>query len=247
MEEAEVNSEIKEAAPHEAESQTPEQKEPEQSHDRHEVDQERNWRAVRQRIAELERINQEKDEVIKKVLDSQKVQKIEPIEEEPASDDFVNYQGVKKTAYKAVEPLQKKIDDLEAKISQRQQQDLFESLKRKFPDFDEVVNPETLALFDEKEPELANQIAATKDPYKIGIQAYKFIKASGFLNDLPNKRHQKEAEKKIEKNANTVQSPQVYDKRPMAQAFRITESERSKLYEEMNHYASQASSVPLNG
>ena len=60
---------------------------------------------------------------------------------------------------------------------------------------------------------------------------------------MAEKRHAKEVEKKIEKNEKTVQSPQAYNKRPMAQAFSMTnmsDGEKTKLYEEMMGYASQA-------
>ena len=51
-------------------------------------------------------------------------------------------------------------------------------------------------------------------------------------------------DQKLDKNAKTVQSPLANDKRPMAQAFKLTENEKSKLQEEMMHYAAFASSVP---
>ena len=62
----------------------------------------------------------------------------------------------------------------------KQHEDQFmDRLNRQYSDFSEVVNPETLSILEEKEPELAATIADLKDPYKIGVQSYKYIKAMG--------------------------------------------------------------------
>ena len=244
MEEANENSVIEEVATPKAETQEvqQEQEAPKPVDDK----QEKNWRAVRQRLTELERENKEKDELLKRALQMQQAQPMVQAKEEPEDpdEDYIPKGKVKKLARKEVEPIEKRLEELEAKLAQQKQMDLVQSLRSKYPDFDDVVNPETIALFEEKEPELANTIAELKDPYKIGMQSYKFIKASGLIGDVPGKRHAKEAEKKLEKNAKTVQSPQAYDKRPMAQAFRLTEAEKTKLYEEMMQYGNMASSVP---
>lgn len=231
--EAEENSVVQEVAPSEADTPSPQPQ----------VDpQEKNWREVRQQLAELKRQNQEKDEILKSIYEAQRQQ--QPKEPEVDLDEYANYGGVQKVAKKTVEPLKKEIEELKAELGQAKQRELFNQMRSKYPDYDDVVNPETIALFEEKEPELANSIASIKDPHAMTIQTYKFIKASGLLDEVPSKRRQKEASKQMEKNSKTVQSPQAYDKRPMAQAFKMTEQEKSKLWEEMNQYASLASSVP---
>ena len=243
MEQAQENSVEKEVATPEAEVQeTPQEQAPQpQVDDR----QERNWRQVRQRLTDLERENKEKDELLKRALSLQQVQTPQVQEEiEEPDEEYISKGKVKRLAKKEVEPLQKRIDDLEAKLAQQKQIELIQGLRSRYPDFDEIVNPETIALFEEKDPELANTIAELKDPYKIGMQSYKYIKALGLKEEVPGNRRQKEAEKKLEKNAKTVQSPQAFDKRPMAQAFRLTETEKSKLWDEMQQYGSMASSVP---
>jgi hypothetical protein len=240
MEEAEVNSENQEIATPEAEDQTPK----EQTQKPVEDSQEKNWRVVRQRIAQLEKEGRDKDDLLKKALEFQKAVQPQEIEVEEPDDDYIPKGKVKKLAKKEVEPLLKEIDELKSHLAKQRQRELITSLKSRYSDFDDIVNPETIALFETKEPELAETIAEMQDPYKMAIQTYKYIKASNISDELPEKRRQKEAEKKLEKNAKTVQSPLAYDKRPMAQAFRMTESEKTKLWEEMNHYGSLASSVP---
>ena len=204
--------------------------------------QERNWRAMREKERQLEKDNRDKDELIRELIRKNQAPVV-PEEPELPDDEYLNKGHVKRLAKKAVEPLEKELEELRNQLATQKQQNLFDSLRKKFSDFDEVVNPETLALFDEREPELAAQIVASKDPYAIGV-SYKFIKASGLLDSVPSRRRQKEADKMLEKNAKTMQSPQAYDKRPMAQAFRLTEEDKSKLYEEMMGFASMAGSVP---
>lgn len=203
--------------------------------------QERNWRAMRDAQAELKRENKEKEEYIRKLL-ADRVP-VAPEEPELPDDEYINKGTVKRVAKRAIEPLEKEVNELKQQLAMQKQQSLLGSLRQKFTDFDDVVNPETLALFDEREPELAAQIVASKDPYAIGVQSYKFIKASGLLDSVPSRRRQKEADKMLEKNAKTMQSPQAYEKRPMAQAFRLTEEDKSKLYEEMMGFAAMAGSV----
>lgn len=242
MEEAE-NSVSTEVAPPEAESAAPvEQKAQVQAEDR----QERNWREMRQRQQDLERKLKAQEELNQQLLSlqmqAQKPQ--EPDELEQLSDDeFIPKGKVKKLVQKEKDQIVKEaIAQLKAEQMQQEQSRFHERLRAKYSDFDEVVNVETMALLEEQDPELAQTIVELKDPYKIGMQTYKFIKSQGIHEKVPNARRSKEVEKKLESNAKTVQTPQAYDKRPMAQAYVLTDTEKSKLYEEMTHYARMAGS-----
>jgi len=207
--------------------------------------QERNWKAMRQRQDELERDMRRKDEMIEKLVSLQSSPKSSVLEDpEEPEEEFATYGKAKKAASKVVAPLEKRIQELEGRLEAQKQVDLMQDLRRKYPDFEDIVNADTLSLLEEKEPELATSIAKTKDPYTIGIQTYKYIKALNLADDAPKARHAREVEKKIEKNAKTVQSPTAYDKRPMAQAFRMTEQEKNALYEEMHNFARLAGSAP---
>ncbi len=207
--------------------------------------QERNWREMRRVKDDLERklrMQEEMNQKLMQMVGSPQQQQV--IEEEEPDDDIINKGKVKRLAKKEVEPLQKRIDELEKTLEIQRQGNLLNNLKRQFSDFDEVVNPETLSILEEQDPDLAATIADLKDPYKIGLQSYKFIKALNISDKVPQARRIKEVEQKLEKNSKTVQTPQAFDKRPMAQAFRMSEAEKSKLYEEMTSYARFASSVP---
>jgi hypothetical protein len=159
-----------------------------------------------------------------------------------SDEEFIPKGKVKGLVRKEAERIAESIAKREyEKLAKEQEQSRFmEKLQRQYSDFSEVVTQETLALLEEQEPELAETIADTKDPYKIGIQSYKYIKALGLVQKAPEARRAKEVDRKIKENEKIVQSPMTYDKRPMAQAFKLTDAEKSKLYEEMTQYAGQA-------
>ncbi len=254
MDEAEtVNNEINQVVPdlnaiHEQETQDSQ----EPSQQPVESRQDRNWKEMRRKNDELERQLKMQEDVIERILKSQTTpQAVPEVDELDQIDDVEVLQKgqVKKLVRKQAEQIAKEIVHEELKQVRQEQNKAttHTRLKGQFSDFDEIVNQESLALLEEQEPELAIAIAESKDPYKILYQSYKFIKKLGINDNVPNARHAKEVEKKIEKTSKTVQSPQVHDKRPMAVAFKMTESMRNELANEMNYYARQASSVPEMG
>lgn len=245
MEEVSNNSVIEEVAPLET-NQHEEPKTESVQKEVQEDSQERNWRATRNRISELEKELKRKEELLEKVISRVEPQPQKMVQEEPEEPDeeYIPKGKVKRLARKEVEPLEQKLERLEQEIQRKNQYDLINGLRTRYNDFDDVVNADTLAILEEKEPELAKTIEDLKDPYKIGFQAYKIIKSLGLMNEVPGKRRVKDVEKKIEQNSKTVQSPQAYDKRPMAQAYRMSSAEKSALYEEMTRFGNMASSVP---
>lgn len=204
-----------------------------------ETSQDRDWRAMRQRQKELELAIKQRDELLNRFMQPQAAP--QQIIEEPdvPDEDFVPAKGVKGIAKKTIQPLEKKIEELEKKLANQEQHKRLQSLRSQYPDFDDVVNVETLEIFEKMKPGLAATISKL-DPYDMGVQSYEFIKSLGILDKLPDNRRTKEVEKKMEKNAKAVQSPMAYDKRPMAQAFKSTQAEKTRLYEEMMQYAAKA-------
>ena len=208
-------------------------------------EQDRNWRAMRQRQKELEYEIQQKNELLDRVLNQTRQPLAPPpiVEEEEPDEEYVPAGKVKGIARRTMQPLEKKVADLEAKLAQQEQHKLVQSLKSQFNDFDDIVNIETLEMLEKHEPELAATIAQLKDPYKMGLQSYKYIKALGLVDKLPETRRSKEVVRKMESSAKAVQSPQAYDKRPIAQAYKSMEVDNKQLYEEMMHYARQANGL----
>jgi hypothetical protein len=210
--------------------------------------QERNWKAVRERQKELERelkMQREMNEKLLAIASQTAPKHVEVDEFDQIGDDEYISKGkvnalVHKKAAKIAEDIaQRKVEEA---FKQREQANFLDNLKRKYSDFDDVVNADSLALLENNDPELAQTIADLKDPYKMGVQSYKYIKALGLSEKVPEARRAKEIEKKLEKNAKTIPSPQAFDKRPMAQAFVLTDAEKTELYKEMMGFASQAGS-----
>lgn len=241
------NSEVEEVAPPENVPDDSTQAESAvQADTSYKEEQERNWKAMRQRQKEIEEDNRRKDEFIAQLLQAQKQQAPAHVveqEEQIDPEEFANYNGVQKVTKKTVQPLEEKINKLESLLQKQEQEKKISEFRSKYPDFDEVVNIETLELLEKKEPELAFEISQLKDPFKMGFQSYKLIKALGLAEQVPNARRVKEIDQKIEKNSKAVQSPQAFDKRPMAKAFKTTAADQKRLYEEMMFYASQASGL----
>lgn len=241
------NSVNNEVATQETESQVSDQQTQQESAN-YESKQARNFAAMRQKQDALERELRLQREMNERLLQMTQVQQKpqEPDELEALSDDeFIPKGKVKKLVQKEKESIKQEVIN-EFKAMQKQQVDsqFLDRLKRQFSDFEDVVNPETLNLLEKQDPELAETIVELKDPYKIGIQSYKYIKALGISEKAPAARRAKEVEKKLEKNEKTIQTPQAYEKRPLAQAFQMTEAEKKNLYKEMMGYAAYASSVP---
>lgn len=202
------------------------------------------FQAMRQRQKEMEWQIKQKDEMLNRLL-AQKPEVSKPIAEEPEESDeeFIPKGRVKQMAYKAMQPLEKKVMELEAKLAQQEQQKQLSSIPGRFPDFNDVVTNETLELLEKNEPELAATISKLTDPYQMAIASYKYIKALNLVDKVPNARRVREVEKKLDRNGKTIQSPMAFDKRPMAQAFKSTEADKNRLYEEMMGYASQANGL----
>lgn len=199
---------------------------------------------LRRKNDELQRKLQSQEEMLQLFL-AQKTQQQspQPVQEdvEVGDDEYVQGSKFKKAIQQAVENGKKAAREETKKLLEEQHKSQFlDRLKKRYNDFDDVVNPETLAILEEEDPDLASTIAATQDPYTIGLQSYKYIKALGLVEKAPKHRRVKEVDKAIEANSKKVQSPQAFDKRPMAQAFELTKDMKTQLYEEMNRYAAMS-------
>jgi hypothetical protein len=246
-----LNSEMKEVAP-QVETQVNEVKETQAVQ---EPVTNQHLKAMRLKNAELERDLKQLREAQMQIMQAQlanqqTTRQAEPDEFDQIGDEeFIPLGKVKKLAEKNSQKVLKNAEELVkqevAKALHKREQDQFmDRLNRQYSDFSEVVNPETLSILEEKEPELAATMADLKDPYKIGVQSYKYIKALKIAESVKDVRREKELDKAIEKSEKAVTSPMAYDKRPIAQAFKLTDAMKKDLYREMHGYAVLASSVP---
>ncbi len=212
---------------------------------------ERNFKAMRLKNADLEKRLKERDDMFEKLmlaqLSNQPNQKQEVDEFDSIGDEeFIPKGKVKKLVENNARKYAEEIAERKVAEFHKKQQDsqFLDRLNRQYSDFNEIVNPETLSLLEEKEPELAQMIADLKDPYKIGTQSYKYIKAMNLSQKVPESRREREIDKAIDKSNKSIPSPTAFDKRPMAQAFQLTDAMKKDLYREMHGYAAMASSVP---
>ena len=241
--EEDQNSEVAEVTPQDSESDAVEtNQEPVEetsSEGSHEPEdkQERNWKEIRRKQRELEIREKAKDEIIEKLLKERNNTPVQEQAKEPdefasiASDDYPTWGQTDKRIEKRSEAIaEKKYREMRQKEEASR---WAERLQSEYSDFSDVVTPDSIAVFEKKQPKLAATIAKLKDPYDMGYQTYHFLKSLDLNDEVSKKRHVKEVENKLEKNSKAVQSPQAYDKRPMAQAFKLTDSEKSNLYKEM--------------
>ena len=242
------NSSMSEVAPQDQESAAVETHESNNevsaSNERHELEekQEKNWQAMRRKQQESELKLKAQEEMIEKLLKLQTPKEPSaPVVDEFAGiapDDYPTWDLTEKRINKRAEEIaERKYRELE---SRKESERFLERLNSKYSDFQDVVNPDSIALFEEKEPELASTIAELKDPYKMGLQTYKYLKGMNLAGETSEKRHAKEVVKKLEANEKTVQTPQAHDKRPMAKAFKMDSSEMTALYEEMMGHAARS-------
>lgn len=210
--------------------------------------QEENFRNLRQgkkeaerRVQELERQAKMQQELLGQLMASRQPQAEQaPVDEldNVSDEDYIPKGQVKKLLQRERENSRKIAQEEVQKTLQEQEKSQFHSrLKNKFSDFDDVVNPETLELLEQQNPDIARTIVKLGDPYDMGLQSYTFIKSLGLAQKIPESRRAKEVDKKIEQNKKTVQSPLAYDKRPMAQTFQMTEEYLSEVNKEMMRYA----------
>jgi len=91
-------------------------------------------------------------------------------------DDLPEWRHVKKEISK----MQRKLDAYEQRSTTSTAENRIRSA---FPDFDDVVNAETIRSLREMEPELAQSIADSKDLYNQAAAAYKAIKRFGISQE----------------------------------------------------------------
>ena len=207
--------------------------------------QDKNWREVRRKQRDSEIREKAKDEIIEKLLKAKQAEVLSQKALEPdefdsiAKDDYPTWGQTDRRIDKRAEAIaEKKYMELER---QKDQANFLKKLTSKYSDFQDVVNADSIALLEKKEPELAATIADLKDPYKMGFQTYHYLKKSGLGDEVVKEQDAKESKKKLKENEKVVQSPQAFNKRPMAEAFKLTKSEKTKLYEEMMSAASRTS------
>lgn len=209
------------------------------------------WAAMRKKNDELEKQIAIQQEILR-LTSQQQVQA--PVEEDILSqiqkEEYVPGEKVVKAIKNQQAQFDRKLQEIESRYQNVQNNAILADLKRDRPDFDHVVNPDTLALLKEIDPRIAHALEQTPDPYLREATRYDVIKSRGLAAQMPTTKQAKEVDKKLEQNKKVVQSPQVFEKRPMAKAFdyaRLDKKAQEDLQKEMNHFGAMAHGVPQIG
>ena len=187
-------------------------------------DQERNWKAVRERSEQLQRekelVEQEKERIrlealqaqaeakaLREMYERQTQQTAIPQEEpEPEFDpeelttlgDAERILGPR-FEKRAMDRFEKRLAEME---QERYQRELPNKIRSSMPDFETVVSDEKVKQLEALEPEVAEALGAISDPYKKAVAVYKYLKKS-IPQETPKEAQAKE---QIRKNAERPQS-----------------------------------------
>lgn len=233
MTEEENQSVIEEALAQPAESveeQAVQQEEPRQTPSQIMSDKEFNWAEARRKISELERRNQEQDEVIRHLNSTKSAtQSNEDDLEQLADDDIVTAAQAKRLAQKMARQV------TEEALRQQSASTVDERVKARFSDYLDVVTKENVDLLKQQDPELAQSLyALANDPYAQAVAAYKLLKKTG-IGDMASKQPQKA--KAIENSKKPVSVQSVTKSSAIADAGKFqsgfTPELRKQLWKEM--------------
>lgn len=133
---------------------------------------EESFRQLRQKAEKAERERDEAFRMLKELETKKPVVEEEDLSFNLGADEIAEGKHLSK--------VDKKIKNLEQKLKQYEQRTVELTtearLKSQYPDFDEVVNPETIEAFKDADPETASILSATADMYTKAVAVYKNIK-----------------------------------------------------------------------
>lgn len=138
---------------------------------------ERNIRVLRQKAELAERLQRERDELEMKLKQFESMQQPQKPEQNYSlnPDDIVEAKHLEKYD-KQMQQLQKEVESYKYQASVASAHAL---LKAKYPDIDEVVSVENLAILKMDYPELAESVNSTTNLVSKGVTAYTLIKKLG--------------------------------------------------------------------
>lgn len=145
-----------------------------------------------------------------------------------ANDDLLTKEQSIKLARKYAREM------IEESRRKEEQESLPDRLLSKFPDFESVVSVENVEQLKKLEPELAQALAVTKDPYAQAVAAYKYIKKF-----VPNAEYSEMEKNQAKKNMSKPGSPNQYGSQSavhQANNFvqgKLTAEQKKKYFEEI--------------
>ena len=144
---------------------------------------ERNFKELRQKASQFDRVARERDEMMRRVqeLESRSAPQQPQVPQAQEEDDVLGNDDL--VEGKHLSKMGRKIKGLEEKLRQYEQKSSMSNtemrLRSEYPDFDKVVCAENLNSLREQEPYLAESIGNDPDIYRKAVSAYKLIKKMG--------------------------------------------------------------------
>ena len=231
----EITSEQPEAQPAEGnaeESQgvSPGGTQKEQVPNKQESDRDRNFAALRDKVARIER---ERDEMAARAKQTAQQQPEEEDDIGIGDDDLAEGRHLKKQSRE----LRKMKNELAEAKRVMYEQTVEARLKANHPDFDKVVNQETLSVLRENYPDIAQTLNSSTDLYSKASAAYTMVKKLGlYTPDHYEKERAQAANNAVKPRSTASVSPQQGES-PLsnANAFSqgLTPELKKKLYAEM--------------
>jgi hypothetical protein len=159
-----------------------------------------NWRILRER---LDRLEHERDAALKKLQErEQQSLKTNNNHEDEATfsdDDLIEGKDLRRWEKKNAQ----RIAQLEEKLIES-------NLKAQFPDFYDIVTPESLKTLRDLDPELAESIAVNPNIHSKSVAAYRAIKRYGLVAQKEYRHNQERLQKNEKKPLTTSSlSPQL--------------------------------------
>ena len=186
-----------------------------------------NWRNAREKMKFQEAQIQE----MREKLEALSVKR-EP-EESVADEDFATARYTRKEATKIAKQI------AQEELRKREQETFMDRVLMRYPDFEQVVNPDSLAYLEKEMPEFAETLGSSPDRFKMAVATYKAVKKFKAQDQGAKDAELKKKEEKIDANLSKPLSSASVDKRPLAQAHKYEESNYPELWKEMQRYASR--------
>lgn len=187
--------------------------------------QEKNFAAMRQKIANLEK---ERDEAMRRA------QEREEVDFNLGPDDIAEGKHLTR--------LHKELRDVKEQLRNYQQQTIEATtearLKARYNDFDSVVNTETISALRDQHPELAATLQNAPDLYSQAVSAYTLIKKLGIVPESYYNNDKQRVQANAQKPRSSYSAPAQQGDTPLsrANAFAegLTDSLKQQLLKEMN-------------
>jgi hypothetical protein len=184
-----------------------------------------------------EKAERERDEALRLL---QQYQQPKQVEQQPEDDDL-NIGESDLAEGRHITKVGRKIKKLEDQVKRYQEEASLSALQLRiqsqFPDFESVVNNETVNALKEQHPEVALAIQSTPDMYNKAASAYKLIKKLGIVQDESFNQEKQIIRQNAAKPRPAASLNTQHGNSPLSQANAfangLTDDLKAKLHKEM--------------